>query len=201
MWYRICSIIDFGDATLKLLKELTQQDVIDLVLYDPISGKCYWRVRGVQWFSVGTHNSAQQNCNSWNKKNAGKEIVRKTDTGYITPRLLGSNVKLHRLIWFRETGEWPDQIDHINGVRLDNRWCNLRNVSVLENNRNLKKRRTNKSGMTGVSYSNERQKWCASIGVNGRVIPLGRFNVFEDAVAARKAAEIKYGFSETHGRD
>ena len=45
----------------------------------------------------------------------------------------------HRVIWFLQTGEWPDSdlvIDHINGVRNDNRWVNLRQVTVKENNIN-----------------------------------------------------------------
>ena len=49
------------------------------------------------------------------------------DVKYLVTKVNGEKVRLHRLIYFYMTGEWPDCIDHINGNSLDNRWENIRN--------------------------------------------------------------------------
>jgi len=101
------------------------------------------------------------------------------------------------------TGEWPKvDIDHINGRRDDNRWCNLREVTRKENCRNRKRPKTNTSGCIGVSQRENSGKWRAYINndKNKRVY-IGDFTSKEEAIAARKAAEIKYGYSPTHGRE
>ncbi len=98
--------------------------------------------------------------------------------------------------------EWPrDQIDHINGVRTDNRIGNLRSVTSRENSRNLKLPTNNTSGRIGVMWSGRDSKWLAVIQVDGGKKHLGYFDNFEDASNARKAAELKYDFHENHGRD
>ena len=53
----------------------------------------------------------------------------------------------------------------------------------------------NTSGITGVCFDEQSQKWCAQIHTNGKQIHLGSFHSFEDAVKAREAAEIKYGYT------
>lgn len=50
----------------------------------------------------------------------------------------------------------------------------------------------NTSGRTGVTWDKSRDKWVAQIGYMGKVIGLGRFDSFEDAVKAREEAELKY---------
>jgi len=102
----------------------------------------------------------------------------------------------HRLIWKLLYGEDPEEIDHINGNRSDNRITNLRSVCHYENMRNSKQYSGNTSGVTGVSWCKDRPKWRAGIG--GKV--LGDFDRFEDAVAARKQAEKEYGYHPNHGR-
>ncbi len=88
----------------------------------------------------------------------------------------------HRVIWFYMTGEWPaDQLDHINGVRDDNRWVNLREATNAENQQNVKLKSHNTSGMTGVSFHRQRKKWRASIAANGRQFHLGLFDTPEAA--------------------
>lgn len=99
-------------------------------------------------------------------------------------------------------GTIPDgyQVDHINGIRSDNRIENLRIVKNSENSKNQKRKSTNKSGMTGVSWDTQTQRWRAHITVNGKMISLGRYIHKLDALTARKNAEIKYNFHENHGR-
>ena len=83
-------------------------------------------------------------------------------------------------------------IDHINHDKTDNRKCNLRPISGNENQWNAKKASNNTSGVTGVFWDSSRQRWLASLFCNGKTHHLGRFDSFDDAVAARKAAEEKF---------
>ena len=93
-----------------------------------------------------------------------------------------------------------NSIDHINGVKTDNRISNLRDVSAKENQRNRPLSCLNTSGYTGITWLVGAQKWRAQITLSGRSKYLGRFEKFCDAVKARKEAEVKYGFHPNHGR-
>lgn len=129
-----------------------------------------------------------------------------TQAGYVEPAgyraiMVGGQIyKEHRLIWLYHKGTSPEnEIDHINGDRLDNRIENLRDVTSLENARNQRLSKANKSGFVGVCFDKNCKKWNASIMVHKRQISLGRFHRKKDAVAARSAAEKKYGFHSNHG--
>jgi hypothetical protein len=99
----------------------------------------------------------------------------------------------HRIAWLLYYGKWPkDQIDHINGDKSDNRIVNLREATNSQNGKNLKLSINNKTGVTGVAFDRQTQKWRAYIRVNFKMINLGRYMDFEDAVIARKSAEKKY---------
>ena len=112
----------------------------------------------------------------------------------------GKAYKAHRLAWLYVNGKFPDgEIDHINGNTLDNRICNLREVSSEGNCRNRTKRADNKSGVTGVNF--QCGKWVARITHNKKKVNLGSFNNLEDAKAARLKAEAEYGYHANHGRD
>jgi hypothetical protein len=124
----------------------------------------------------------------------------KRHDGYITIKLFRVSFLVHRLAWALHTGAWPeDQIDHINRDPSDNRVVNLRESTDRENNRNLGRSVKNTSGVTGVLWDKSKGKWSPRIQVMGRTVNLGRTDSFEEAVARRKAAEINYGFSPTHG--
>lgn len=120
--------------------------------------------------------------------------------GYIIVGLNKIRHRAHRIIWVMVTGETPDQIDHQNGCRSDNRWFNLRDVSNQENSRNQKLKITNSSGVTGVSWHIRLKKWVAHIRVDGRAKFLGGFSEFDDAVKSRLDAEREYGFHVNHGK-
>lgn len=83
-------------------------------------------------------------------------------------------------------------VDHINHNKLDNRKCNLRICTHSQNNMNRVKQSNNTSGYTGVYWSKEHSKWHAQIECNKKRIHLGYYNDIEDAVKARKQAEIEY---------
>lgn len=70
----------------------------------------------------------------------------------------------HRLAWAMTYGVWPpNQIDHINGIRNDNRISNLRLATIAQNSANAR-RPLNKSGYRGVSFHRERKKWMVYAG-------------------------------------
>ena len=121
--------------------------------------------------------------------------------GYGRITLLGKRYKSHRVAWAMHHGDWPpDQIDHINGVKSDNRIENLRSVSQAENSKNSKIPANNMSGVIGIHWDKVNFRWVARIRVNGKKIDLCRTKDFDEAVAARKKAEAEYGFHPNHGR-
>jgi HNH endonuclease len=110
--------------------------------------------------------------------------------------------KASRLAFLYMNDELPkDCVDHINGVRNDDRWCNLREVTYQENNMNKSLFTNNISGTTGVSFINRDKTWRASISVPGKgKISLGHFKDVNMAIKARKDAEITYLYHENHGK-
>jgi len=106
---------------------------------------------------------------------------------------------LHRLAWLYVHGELPEFIDHVNHNRSDNRIDNLRSVTRVENNRNKSISKHNTSGVLGVSWHKRQEKWVAGIKVDYKKKHLGSFTDINDAIRARKEAEIKYGFHTNHG--
>ena len=107
----------------------------------------------------------------------------------------------HRLAWLYIYGDFPEnQIDHVNGVRHDNRISNLRDVTAADNMKNRRRAKNNKSGLYGVYLDPRTKRWVARIGVDKSVISLGGFEKKEEAFAARAEAEKKYGFHPNHGK-
>lgn len=105
----------------------------------------------------------------------------------------------HRLAWFLHYGHWPSEgIDHENHDGCDNRLENLRDVPQVDNLKNSKRSKANSSGCTGVSKG-YKGRFYAWIGFKGKRVSLGGFENFEDAVAARKEAEVRYGYHKNHG--
>ena len=122
-------------------------------------------------------------------------------SGYCQGKLLGKPYLAHRVAFLVMTGDWPSgHVDHINGNRADNRWENLRQVTRFENQKNQKLYKNNKSGVMGVYFQRASEKWVARISLEGTEKYLGVFSDFEEAVAVRRAAEIKYEYHDNHGR-
>lgn len=187
--------------------QLPDAEILRKILsYDPDSGSLYWRHRPPTMFADGIRLSSAQKSKSWNAKNEGREaFTSKNGDGYRNGAIFGKNYKAHRVIWKLVTGFDAEMIDHINGDRADNRFCNLRSATRVDNCRNASLYRTNTSGSVGIDFlksipGQRRGRWRARICVNGKLVALGLFSTREDAVRARKAAERKYGFHPNHGR-
>ena len=104
-------------------------------------------------------------------------------------KIMRVDVRCSRLAWFYVHGTWPDaEIDHINHMRDDDRIDNLRIVTRRSNNQNRSSpRRDSTTGVMGVSR--KRNRWQASIQVNGAVLHLGTHDTAESASAAYISAK------------
>lgn len=183
-------------------KELPSPEMLrKLLRYEPETGKLFWRERSVELFEDGKY-SAERVCATWNSCHAGKEaLITLNAYGYKQGRVFNQMLYAHRVIWAMVHGEWPKHdIDHKDGVRDDNRISEIRAATRKENMQNLKRSSANTSGVTGVGWKKSCSKWRARITINEKQIHLGLFARKEDAIAARKAAETRYGFHPNHGR-
>lgn len=166
-----------------------------LFRYDPETGDLLWRRRPREDFV------SLRGEKVWNARYAGKVA------GYIDKRYGHREVavdnrhyRAHRVIWCMMYGYWPDQIDHEEHNRADNRIEKLRDVSDLENKRNLPLPANNTSGAMGVTWDRSARKWRAQISLRNTCKYLGIFADKAEAIARRKMAEIEYGFHSNHGR-
>lgn len=123
--------------------------------------------------------------------------------GYLYVSLFSIGFRAHRVAWALHFGRWPEQeIDHINGVRDDNRIANLRDVSPQANRMNTAVNSRNTSGHVGITRRVKKGKegaWCAYIKRDGRRRWLGSFPTIEEAIQARDAAQAALGFHPNHG--
>lgn len=106
----------------------------------------------------------------------------------------GKRYRAHRLAWLYMTGSFPNgQIDHLNGDKHDNRYCNLRIATPAENSQNIWKVRSDcVSGFKGVSWRERNKKWHATIRLDGRSKHLGYFGTAEEAHHAYVAAKQEH---------
>lgn len=162
------------------LTDFTQEDILAVFDYDEETGALTHKL------------DTLRSCK-------GDEATYPHSQGYLTVSIGGKEYLAHRVIWFMKTGCWPDQVDHEDHVRSNNRWKNLREVLGRDNQKNMSLKSSNYSGVTGVRILPS-GKFNAHIMVNRKQISLGSYIQLEDAVQARKAAEHKYGFHTNHGR-
>ncbi len=135
----------------------------------------------------------------FNARYAGKEVRGKVNAqGYRVLTFSKDGYQYHIVLWMLHFGKMPaNELDHINGKRSDNRIKNLREVTRSLNCRNMALRTDNTSGAVGVCR--KRQRWAASICVNGKRRWLGAYSSLELAIAARKACQSDLGFTDRHG--
>lgn len=150
---------------------LTQEKLKAAVLYDPDAGVFTWR-------------------QPTGRKGRGSDAGSATYAGYRRIQIDGVAHHSHRLAWLYVTGRWPSHvIDHINGIRNDNRFCNLREATPQQNSRNKRVARKSASGFKGVYWHKGHGSWCAEIWVSGVKRHLGYFDNSENAAGAYQAAE------------
>ena len=164
------------DRALEKEREITFGDVASLLSYDPETGT---------FVRLGRRRRPSSNG----------AVGALSRFGYLEIRLLisGKSTKFraHRLAWLLANGSWPKQtIDHINGNRSDNRFANLREATIAENNCNRPVASHSLTGVKGVTWDKSRGLWMARLNRGGKFINLGRFKDVESAKAAYAFAAV-----------
>lgn len=157
-------------------RTLTQGRLRVLLHYNPATGAFTWRKDRGRFRCKG--------------KPAGTR-----SRGYNQIEIDGRFYRAARLAVLYMTGAFPPSgfcVDHIDRDRSNDRWKNLRVVRHKQNAWNRSPCSRNKSGFPGVCWDRRRNKWQAFIGQNNRTLNLGFFADFDDACAARLAAERKH---------
>lgn len=148
--------------------------------YDPETGVLRWRPRSLSEFST------ERVGRIWNARFANTVAGSLDAYGYIDISVQGNHVKAHRAVWALMTGTWPAlDIDHINGVRNDNRWANLRLADRSANNENRRAARSDsKTGLLGVHLHKASGLYQVRIGVRGKDHSIGYFKDKDEAAQA-----------------
>ena len=148
--------------------KLSQSRLKELLDYDPETGIFTWRITRGRYARTGGM--------------AGSPNGR----GYLRITIDRRKFFAHRLAFLYMIGSFPPaDADHINGVRDDNRWDNLREATRTDNVRNLGGARSdNTFGFLGVSWDKNKLKWQARIVVVKKHIHLGYYSSGEEAHAA-----------------
>ncbi len=174
---------------------LTQKYLKECLDYNPDTGVFIWKERPKYHFNKNWIRGW------WNGQFSGSKAGT-VAKGREYSKIIISNKGYysHRLAFLWMAGSFPNkQVDHIDHNRSNNAWINLRQVSSKENDKNRKIYSTNSSGCSGVTLKKGTKKWIARISNKGKRYDLGSFSNIEDAINARKLAEIKYNFHENHG--
>jgi hypothetical protein len=155
---------------------VTAERLRSILDYDPETGIIRWKI------------------NQRSGKKSGDIASYCGGVGYLCLRVDGRRYRAHRLIWLMQTGSWPtSQIDHVNGVRNDNRWINLREATPSQNCANSV-HGGSFSGLKGAHYRPNRKgykKWTSSIVKNRKLIYLGAFATAEEAHSAYAIAAAR----------
>lgn len=143
---------------------LTREKLRQLIRYDAETGQFFRRLKPSR------------------RHPAHREVPcgRIDDKGYVIIFVDGHHHKAHRLAWLWMTGAFPpDQIDHIDRDKANNRWRNLRPASNSQNQANTPARKHNRSGLKGIYEQHGR--WTARIGINRNRLYLGSYQTAQEA--------------------
>ncbi len=161
---------------------LTASRLKELFSYDPETG-------------IFTHK-----LNKSHNAIAGQQAGGVNNQGYWTISVDNKRYLAHRLAWLYMTGSWPELlIDHINGNRIDNRFCNLREANKSENGCNKGPRSDNKSGIKNVMWQKHQGGWYIQLKIYGCKYFYGYFKDLElAALVAEEAREKIHGVFANH---
>ncbi len=153
---------------------MTHKEILERLSYDPKTGHIVWK----------------NNVGRWGRIPAGSKATSLDSKGYLYVHFhdpvtkKSKNVRAHRLAWFMVYGVWPvNSIDHINGIRDDNRLCNLREATRNEQLQNTKVRSDNKCGVTGVSPTSH-GTYAVAVWHKGKKHHVGTFSTIAEAAEA-----------------
>lgn len=154
-------------------ERITVERLREVLHYDPLTGLFKWR-------------SSRRKCIP------GQTAGTTRKNSYVIIRVDYVQYYAHRLAWLYMNGRLPvEQIDHINRVKNDNRWANLREATQKQNGENRPPIIGTRSGVTGVTKHLRDNLWVARITHNRKKITLGYFKTIEEATACRRRAEAE----------
>jgi HNH endonuclease len=136
------------------------------------------------------------------RRNLNKPVGWLNVHGYIETKFMSESIVVHRIIWIYMNGDIPKDLvmDHVNGIRTDNRISNLRLATRSENSLNSTKNKNNTSGVKGVTFHKQKQMWGAKIRMNGLVVYEAYFlNKVSAESAVQKAREFYCKEFTNHG--
>lgn len=166
---------------------ITAEELRQILHYDPETGIFTWLARPLrpEW---------EQQDRGWNTRQVGTKAGALKNGRYIHIRIYAERTYLaHRLAWLYVTGSWPQEhIDHINCVKMDNRFSNLREATRLQNNKNVPHLSTNLSGLKGAHFDNRDGRYYPRIMTNGVVRSLGGYDTAQEAHEAYCKAAVEY---------
>jgi hypothetical protein len=153
---------------------LTQQRLKELVHYDPDTGVFTWLVDRSDKVKAGDVAGGSNLSHGYRRLCIDYKIYQQ-----------------HRLAFLYMEGKFPDRlVDHINGIRSDNRWCNLRHADGFGNAQNSAIRSDNTSGHPGIWKPKNKNKWVVQV----RNKHVGYCGSFEEAKKMYQQYAIKqYG--------
>jgi HNH endonuclease len=162
--------------------DITQELLKKVLHYSPETGCFTWLVNAGRYGRIKPGTEA----GSHNKAN-----------GYHSICIDGKGFPSHRLAFLYLTGAWPThEVDHINRIRHDNRWCNLREAILQQNLQNKTRYSSNTSGFPGVTWHKRIGKWQARLGGGRKREHLGYWDDISQAAAAyNRAKAAKSPFS------
>jgi len=158
---------------------ITQEELKRIIHYNPETGVFTRLIAYARGMSVGS-------------------ILGSPDKdGYLRIHIYGKTYKSHRLAFLYMTGSIPkNEIDHIDRIKSNNKWSNLRSASRKENAANQNKFKTNTSGYIGVRFDKKRHNspkpWKVTIEVNGKKIHLGYYTTAKEGAIVFDLEAIKY---------
>lgn len=134
---------------------ITQSELKELLQYK--DGNLYWKVKPSKKTIIGDK-AGTKHC-----------------AGYIHITINKKKYLAHRLVFLMHHGFVPEFIDHIDGNRANNNIENLRSVTKSQNNMNMKKPITNKSGIKNVHWVSKSKKWAVQFKINQKVYFCGEY--------------------------
>lgn len=120
--------------------------------------------------------------------------------GYLRTGRLKREYLIHRLIYLLLTGEWPEQIDHIDGDKTNNRIENLRAANGEINGKNRKLSVKSSTGQNGVHLNKKNGRYRVVISIAKKFKNMGEFDDLKEAIAYRKELEKIHGYADAHNR-
>jgi hypothetical protein len=152
---------------------ITQSELKEVLEYNPDTGLFVWKKNSIS-------------------KKSGSIAGSKYKNGYIYIQINKKIYRAHRLAFLYMTGNFPENfIDHINHIRDDNRWTNLRDATLSQNQANRVNQKNNTSGYKGVSWNKQCKKWKAQISYMYKDIHIGLYTTPQEAAEAYKKKSIE----------